>query len=240
MKTILITGIGGLTPRSIAKVIRKNHSEYRLIGCDIDKKAMGFFMKDLLDEYYICPKCTSDEYFTWIEKLVNERKIDYAFVQPECEIVEWGDYYEKNNRYPCPVFMGSKLLSVSLKDKSIMADLLKGTEFIPKTIKVTQLNPRYEDVEKEIGFPCWIRATEGTGGLGSLKLDDISSYKSWLFINANIPEFTVSEFLTGRHLANQMLYYNGEYVKGAALECAEYVMANTAPSHVTGNTHFGT
>ena len=146
MKTILITGIGGLTPRSIAKVIRRNHPEYRLIGCDIDKKAMGFFMKDLLDEYYICPKCTSDEYFPWIEKLVNERKIDYAFVQPECEIVEWGDYYEKNNRYPCPVFMGSKLLSVSLKDKSIRADLLKGTEFSPKPIKVTQLNPRYEDV----------------------------------------------------------------------------------------------
>lgn len=36
-----------------------------------------------------------------------------------------------------------------------------------------------------------------------------------------------------------MLYYDGEYVKGAALECVEYVMANTAPSHVTGNTHFG-
>ena len=37
----------------------------------------------------------------------------------------------------------------------------------------------------------------------------------------------------------QDIYYNGEYVKGAALECAEYVMANTAPSHVTGNTAFG-
>ena len=135
--------------------------------------------------------------------------------------------------------MGSKLLSVSLKDKSIMAELLEETNFIPKTIKVTQENPRFEDVEKNIGFPCWIRATEGTGGLGSLKLDDLSSYKSWLFINSKIQEFTVSEFLTGRHLANQMLYYNGEYVKGAALECAEYVMANTAPSHVTGNTHFG-
>ena len=85
----------------------------------------------------------------------------------------------------------------------------------------------------------FVRATEGTGGLGSLRLDDLNSYKSWLFINSSIPEFTVSEFLTGRHLANQMLYYNGEYVKGAALECVEYVMANTAPSHVTGNTHFG-
>lgn len=243
-KTILITGIGGLTPRSIATIIKEKHPDYKLIGCDIEKKAMGFFMKTakdekLVDEYYICPRCTSAEYFPWMEKLVAEKGVDYAFVQPEAEIVEWGDYYEKNGKYPCPVFMGSKLLSESLRDKSIMADLLEGTEFIPKTIKVTQENPRFEDVEKEIGFPCWIRATEGTGGLGSLRLDDISSYKSWLFINAKIPEFTVSEFLTGRHLANQMLYYNGEYVKGAALECAEYVMANTAPSHVTGNTHFG-
>ena len=41
-------------------------------------------------------------------------------------------------------------------------------------------------------------------------------------------------FLQEDILANEMLYYNGEYVKGAALECVEYVMANTAPSHVTG------
>ena len=234
-----MTGIGGLTPRSIATTIKRNHPDYKLIGIDINKKAIGFFMKGLLDEHYVCPRCTSDEYFPWIERLVRERNIDYAFVQPESEIVEWGDYYDRHGKYPCPVFMGCKKLSVSLKDKSIMAELLKDTEFIPKTIKVTQENPRYKEVGEEIGFPCWIRATNGTGGLGSLKLEDMSSYRSWLFINSSIPEFTVSEFLTGRHLANEMLYYNGEYVKGAALECAEYVMASTAPSHVTGNTAYG-
>ena len=239
MKTILVTGIGGLTPRSIAGIIRENHPDYHIIGCDMEKKAVGFFMKGLLDEYYVCPKCTSLEYFPWIKKLVKEKHIDYAFVQPESEIIEWGDYYDKNGNYPCPVFMGSKLFSASLKDKSIMAELLKGTDYIPKTIKVTLDNPKYKEIEKEIGFPCWIRATEGTGGLGSLRLDNITNYKSWLLINSHIPEFTVSEFLTGRHLANEMLYYNGEYIKGAALECVEYVMANTAPSHVTGNTHFG-
>ena len=239
MKTILITGIGGLTPLSIAKNIRKKHPNYKLIGCDMNKKATGFFMKGLLDEYYVCPKCASEDYFPWLIKLINDKKIDYAFVEPESEIVAWGDYYERNGEYPCPTFMGSKSLSVSLKDKSIMSDLLKGSKFIPKTIKITQNNPCLEKIENEIGFPCWIRATEGTGGLGSLRIDNISSLKSWLFINSNISEFTVSEFLTGRHLANQMLYYNGEYVKGAALECVEYVMANIAPSHVTGNTHFG-
>ena len=244
MKTILITGIGGLTPRSIATIIRNNHPDYKLIGCDTDKKALGFFMKTkdnkkLIDECYIVPRCDSPDYFTFIERIVSENKIDFAFVQPEAEIVKWGQYYDEHGRFPTPVFMGCKLLSESLRDKSIMAELLEDTMFIPKTIKVTQKNPRFEDVEKKIGFPCWIRATEGTGGLGSLCISDISSYKSWLFINSEISEFTVSEFLTGRHLANQMLYYNGEFVKGAALECVEYVMANTAPSHVTGNTHFG-
>ena len=195
-----MTGIGGLTPRSIATTIKRNHPDYKLIGIDINKKAIGFFMKGLLDEHYVCPRCTSDEYFPWIERLVRERNIDYAFVQPESEIVEWGDYYDKHGKYPCPVFMGCKKLSVSLKDKSIMAELLKDTEFIPKTIKVTQDNPRYKEVEEEIGFPCWIRATNGTGGLGSLKLEDVSSYRSWLFINGNIPEFTVSEFLTKRRV----------------------------------------
>lgn len=244
MKTILITGIGGLTPRSIATIIRENHPDYTLIGCDTEKKAIGFFMKakdgrKLIDRYYIAPRCDSPEYFPFIERIVAENGVDYAFVQPEAEIVEWGQYCEDHGKFPVPVFMGCKVLSESLRDKSIMAEILEGTEYIPKTIKVTQENPRFNDVENEIGFPCWIRATEGTGGLGSLRLDDIGSYKSWLFINSEIPEFTVSEFLTGRHLANQMLYYNGEYVKGAALECAEYVMANSAPSHVTGNTHFG-
>lgn len=237
-RNILITGIGGMTPRSIAKIIRKNHPNYRIVGCDINKKAVGFFIDGLLDEKYICPRCTDDNYFDIIEKIVNKEKIDFAFVQPESEIVEWGKYYDKNGEFPCKVFMGSTKLSKSLKDKSIMADILEGTEFIPKTIKVTKTNPNYSDVENIIGFPCWIRATEGTGGFGSLKINNLEEYKSWLFINTNISEFTVSEFLPGRHLANEMLYYNGEYVKGASLECVEYVMANTAPSRVTGNTHF--
>lgn len=239
MNTILITGIGGPTPRSIARVIRKQYPKVKIIGIDINPKAIGFFINGLLDEYYIAPKVTDLKYWHFIQQLIELNNIDLAFVQPEKEIVAWGKYFNQNKKYPCPVFIPSEKLSISLMDKSIMADLLKGTDFIPKTIKVTQTEPKLEAVEKEIGFPCWIRATQGSGGLGSLKLMDIASYKSWLFINNEIDEFTISEFLPGRHLANQMLYYDNEYIKGASLECVEYVMANVAPSKVTGNTSFG-
>lgn len=242
MKTLLITGIGGLTPRSIATVVRENYPDYRIIGIDINKRAIGFFMnyngRRLLDEYYVCPRCNEPDYFPYIERLAAEKNIDYAIVQPEAEVVAWGNYCEIHGKFPIPVFMSCKKLSESLRNKACMASLLEGTDFIPKTIKVTQKEPKFEEVKNVIGFPCWIRATEGTGGLGSLKLHDLRNYEAWLSINDNIEEFTVSEILTGRHLANQMLYYNNEYIKGAALECAEYVMASSAPSHVTGNTQF--
>lgn len=106
MKTILITGIGGLTPRSIAKIIRKNHPDYKLIGIDVNKKAIGFFIKGLLDDYSVCPKCTDPEYFFFIEKLVADKKVDYAFVQPESEIIMWGDYFEKHRVFPMSCFYG--------------------------------------------------------------------------------------------------------------------------------------
>lgn len=239
MKTILVTGIGGPTPRSIAKYLRDTYNDVRLIGIDANPKAIGFFMDGLVDAHELVPRVSSDNYWTCIYEIIAKYNVDMAIVQPEQEVIAWGEYYISHGEYPCPVFLPNPTLAKSLVDKSIMSELLSGTEFIPKTIKVTQSKPRYEEVEKVIGFPCWIRATKGSGGLGSLKLKDLSSYKSWLFINSDIEEFTVSEFLTGRHLANQMLYYNNKLYKAASLHCAEYVMANVAPSRVTGNTSYG-
>lgn len=238
-KTVLITGIGGLTPRSIARTLRRNHPDYRLVGCDIDPTAIGFFMSGLLDVRCVCPRCDDSTYFPWIERLVEDEGVDYAFVQPEAEVVAWAAYRESNGSYPCPTLMGGPRMTSALRDKGTTAELLEGTEFIPRTITITQDNPRMDDVESIVGYPSWVRATRGTGGLGSLRLDEPNDLRGWLAMNPGIPEFTVSELLPGRHIANEMLYYEGEYLRGAALECAEYVMASTAPSRVTGNTRLG-
>ena len=44
MKTILITGIGGMTPRSIARFIKKRYPNYKIIGIDANPKALGFML----------------------------------------------------------------------------------------------------------------------------------------------------------------------------------------------------
>jgi hypothetical protein len=239
METILISGIGGPTPRSIARTVRKFNPAYKIIGVDCNRKAFGFYMSNLVDEAMVIPKVSDPEYWPVIQRIIREKKVTMAFIQPEVEVIEWGNYYKAHGNYPCPVLIPYVDMATRLIDKAEMADILKGTHYIPKTIKITQQNPRADEVETEIGFPCWIRATQGSGGLGSLKLMDKSSLLSWLFINSDLQEFTVSEFLTGRHLATQMLYLDGKLVTAASLECAEYVMASIAPSKVTGNTSFG-
>jgi len=236
---ILITGIGGPTPRSIAVRLRKLFPNATLIGADSNPKALGFYMEGLLDKCIVAPRADDPAYWEFMIELVKSETVDLAFVQPEMEVLEWGKYFNENGSYICPVLIPPVEYTEGLMDKAAMADLLGETDFIPKTIRITPQNPDYDRIEKEVGYPCWIRASVGSGGLGSLKLSRREDLEAWLFIHSEIKEFTISEFLTGRHLANQMLYINGECIKNAGLHCAEYVMADIAPSKVTGNTSYG-
>lgn len=236
---ILVSGIGGPTPRSIAKAIRVSYPKAKIIGVDANKKAIGFFIKGLCDEYKIVPKASDPSYWDVIEDLKKEFDLDIAFIQPEKEVLEWGKYFENHGKYPIDTFIPPVSYTSALMDKANMADMLKDTHFIPKTLRITHSNPKFNLVEDQIGFPCWIRASVGSGGYGSMKITSLNDLKAWLFICSEIVEFTVSEFLPGRHLANQMMYVDGMLIKSAGLHCVEYVMADIAPSKVTGNTSFG-
>jgi len=236
---ILISGIGGPTPRSITKRIRTLYPEAYIVGTDINNKAIGFFMQGLLDKFFVIPPATDSAYFDTIHQIIKNESIDFAFVQPEQEVLAWGNYYNENGEFPCPTLIPPVEHVNQLMDKAAMADFFSGTDFIPDTIRISPKKPAFDKVADEVGYPCWIRASIGSGGLGSLKIERKKELEAWLFIHKNVPEFTISKFLDGRHLANQMLYIDGKCVRNAGLYCAEYVMADIAPSKVTGNTSYG-
>ena len=135
---ILVTGIGGPTPRSIVSVLRRAYPDASVVGVDSDSRALGFYMPGLLDERYVVPHTTDSEaYFRAINRILDREKIDLALVQPESEVLAWGDYFQRYESYPCPVVMPPLSHSNALVDKARMADLLDGTTYIPKTLRVT-------------------------------------------------------------------------------------------------------
>ncbi|RLD79654.1 MAG: carbamoyl phosphate synthase, partial [Bacteroidetes bacterium] len=61
---ILITGVGGPTPRSFAIALKKysKYAKYQLIATDINPLSIGLYQNDLFEKSYIIPKAKDPRY----------------------------------------------------------------------------------------------------------------------------------------------------------------------------------
>src|SRR5690625_4922840 len=102
IKRILINGVGGETPRSIARSLhRYSDLDVCLIGTDINPTAYGLYENGLYYKTYVIPTADSPDYWSTLECLVKKHKIDMAIVQPEKEVLEWTRYKSMGNEWPC-------------------------------------------------------------------------------------------------------------------------------------------
>lgn len=238
--TILINGVGGPTPRSIARSLHKySDLQVRLIGTDINPLAYGLYENDLYDKTYVIPPAGNDNYWATLEKIIIDEKIDLAIVQPEIEVLEWTRHKSLGKNWPCKVLLPDYSIVENLIDKSLMTELLKETDLIPNSLNIDPENIDIESIEDKLGYPFWIRSTSGSSGLGSLKVEGGDSLKNWITINPKVKKFIGSEFLPGRNLACKLLFKEGNLLRAASGERVNYIMSKVAPSGITGNTSFG-
>ncbi len=87
---ILITGVGGPTPRSFAIALKKyaDYKQLELIGTDINPLSIGLYQNELFDKTFIVPPASSPAYWLAIETLIKENSIDMAIILPELEVME--------------------------------------------------------------------------------------------------------------------------------------------------------
>ena len=237
---ILITGVGGPTPRSIARTLKElsSYKDYELIGTDIDKYAVGLYQKNLFDFSYLVPRVTDANYWSVINEIIHKHGIDFAIVQPELEVIEWSRKADEKE-LPCKVLLPDHNLVNALVDKATMTEYLEPYHLVPKSVRVNPINIDLELISNKLGFPFWIRSTSGSSGLGSLKVKNEAELRNWITINPYVVECLASEFLPGRNLACKLLYYEGKLLRSAIGERVNYVMSKVAPSGITGNTSFG-
>jgi carbamoyl-phosphate synthase large subunit len=87
---ILITGVGGPTPRSFAIALKKYsfYKRFEIIATDINPLSIGLYQSELFSKSYIVPRCTDENYWDKIEQIIKDNKIDYAVILPELEVME--------------------------------------------------------------------------------------------------------------------------------------------------------
>ena len=238
---ILITGVGGPTPRSFAIALKKYsfYKRFEIVGTDINPLSIGLYQNELFNKTYVIPPASSPEYWNAIEKIVAENNIDIAVILPELEVMEWSRKKNAGEKLPCKVMLPDHSMAELLVDKSKMTEILKDLDIVPPSVTFSRDINNFDEVFNTLSGNFWVRSTSGTSGLGSLKVEDESALKNWIHINPNVKEFIASKFLPGRNLACKMLYYNGKLLRTACAERVNYIMAKVAPSGITGNTSFG-
>lgn len=237
---ILITGVGGPTPRSFAMALKK-YSRYinaELIATDMNPLAVGLYQTDLFSKSYVIPRCTDSLYWEKIEDIVKFHKIELAVILPELEVMEWSKRAELGI-LPCKALLPGSEIAALLVDKAKMTKLLDSLGLVPPSVEFDRNIVDFSQVFNELGNDFWVRSSLGTSGLGSLRVDCEESLKNWIQINPGVKTFLASKFLSGRNLACKLLYFNGQLVRAACGERVNYIMAKVAPSGITGNTSFG-
>ena len=237
---ILINGIGGPTPRSIARALRwySRYARYELIGIDINPYARDLYDSTLYNKTYLVPPAGHADYWSTMERIIEQHDIEIALVQPELEVLAWAKRAEEHI-LPCKALLPSHKLAQQLTDKGVMTEILKDTGWVPPSVIIEPDSDNFEEAVNTLGYPFWIRATSGSSGLGSLKVENEAALRNWIHINPKVEQFIGSQYLPGRNLACKLLYFEGKLQRAACAERVNYIMAKVAPSGITGNTSFG-
>ncbi len=221
VKTILVSGVGGPTPRSFAIALR-NHSRfsrYRFIATDCDRYAVGLYQDHLFNKSYLIPGATDPAYWSAIEAVVQEEDIGIAVVLPEIEALEWSRR-SVNASLPCKALIPDFKLASQLVDKAVMTELLLPSGLVPRSFAFLRDELDYA-ANFEIPYPFWVRSAEGSSGLGSFLVKSAEELENWTLLNPEVRKFLASEFLPGRNLACKLLYFKGELVRSAVGERVE-------------------
>lgn len=238
---ILISGVGGPSPRSIARSLKEGKfgKKVKLYGTDVNPLAYGLYENDLYEVTQLIPYAGKKGYWEAIEQMVKKYDISYAMVHPEHEVLAWSKRQEKGMPLPCKVIIPNLPLVNALIDKGVMSELLEGTDFIPPTALINPAALNFEKIAEKLGTPFWVRASAGSSGLGSLKVHSATELLNWISINPKVETFIASKYLPGRNLGCKLLYTNDELVRAAVGERVNYIMSKVAPSGITGNTAYG-
>ncbi len=236
MTNILVTGAGGSGGISFIRALRLAEQQKKLkpfIACtDHNPHFLNFPDSDA---QYHSPRHDNPTFIPLLQKIIQTHNIEFLHPHPSSEaqtvaenLTQFGNvktYLPK----PAAIMPDKLLIHNALQKEGVR---------VPKTVEVNT----FADVERafrEIGCPLWIRARRGAGGRLGLKVENVEQARHWVELNTlqgrcQVSDFVTQEFLSGRDLAFDSLWYKGKLITSYCRERLEYFLKHISLSGITG------
>lgn len=225
-----MTGAGGTAGVNFIRSITLSH-KYFVIGTERNKYHTLFPNVKKLE---MIPNHSDPSYITELRKVLSNNSIDFLHPQPtpEMRIIA-----RNRDQLNVKTFLPrTEIVTMSKLDQQQVLE----SQSVPvaKTIAL-QSESDLSKIKDSIKFPVWVRAKHGAGGRLSNKCSSAEEVMYWIKLcvmqgKASVHDFIVQEFLEGRDIAFDSIWYEGNLIASYCRERLEYPFSSLTPSGITG------
>lgn len=235
-KTIraLVTGAGTGASGNVIRGLRAMAPTPFIVGVNDDRFTLK---QSLADRNYLCPPATDAAAFvSAIAALVKSERIDVVLAGDDHTVRALSD---QRDRLPRVVFLPRREAIDLCQDKYTLNVFLRRRNIpAPLTYPVTSLKALDRIFARFAGHKLlWCRVRRGSRSLGATVVASAEQARTWItqwrdLRGVPVSDFTLSEYLPGRHLMMQSVWDDGRLVLAQAVEALSYFAAGNNPSGI--------
>ncbi len=234
---IVVTGAGGSGGINFVRALRlaeeQKHVKLFLVCTDHNPHFLNF---PQADAKFISPRHDNPDFVSMLLKLVKKYRARFLHPHPSSEArVVSENLALFNDEVATYLPKGTSIMPDKLEIHNVLS---KHNVPVPRTVSVSSLGD-VDSAFSEFGAPLWIRAKRGAGGRLGLKVDTPEQAKHWVELNAlqnraAIDDFILQEYLPGKDLAFDSLWFKGRLITSYSRERLQYILKHISLSGITG------
>ena len=230
---VLITGAGTGSSGNVIRALRAMTPAPRIVGVNHDRFTLK---QSLADLNYLCPPCAASEFVDATVDLVGRERINVVMPGDDDAVKALSDGRE---RFPITLFLPRRNTIDLCQDKYALTVFLRQRAIAaPLTYAVRSLG----DLDRIFArFSrnglLWCRARRGSRSLAAIPVARVEQARAWItqwrdLRGVKVSDFTLSEYLPGRHFIVQSVWRDGRLLLAQSVEVLSYFAAGNNPSGV--------
>jgi carbamoyl-phosphate synthase large subunit len=232
-----VTGVGGIGGNNFVRALKlaekQTGAKLLIVGTDHNPY---YLQMPQVDARSVSPRHDDPEFVPTLLKLVKKHKVQFLHPHPSSEARVVSENLTLFEDADVDTYL-PRPSSIAPDKLEMFNALLRHSVARPKTAVLSSLGD-IDDAFSKIGPTLWIRAKRGAGGNLGLKVNTPEEAKLWVKLNvsqgrAHVDEFILQEYLPGKDLAFDSLWFRGKLVTSYARERLEYPLKNVSLSGIT-------
>jgi hypothetical protein len=230
---VLVTGAGTGSSANLIRALRAMTPKPYVVGVNDDR----FVLKlSLADKSYVCRDPASKEFTNSLLEIIRRERISVVMATDDNAVKALSD---NRARYPIDLLLPGRETIELCQDKYALSVFLRCRNIpAPRTFEVKSLRS-LEKIFASFSRDglLWCRARRGSRSLAATPVASIEQARAWItqwrdLQGVKVSDFTLGEYLPGRHFIVQSLWHKGSLLRGQAIEVLSYFAAGNNPSGV--------